>query len=139
MQVPRAQADNLLWVPTEIDENSKKTGAPAPKPAPAPVPVPAPAPPSPPRSGKEGDIRYALKLCDFGLSRKVPDVRFFKHTGDVHRVPFEGMEGTMAYIAPEMFQQQSYTKAVDVWSVGIMLYEMLVGYTPFYPPVCASD
>jgi hypothetical protein len=37
---------------------------------------------------------------------QVPDVRFFKHTGDVHKVPFEGMEGTAAYIPPEMFQKQ---------------------------------
>lgn len=40
--------------------------------------------------------------------------------------------GTPDYIAPEVFNQQGYTEAVDWWSVGIILFEMLVGYPPFY-------
>jgi serine/threonine protein kinase len=40
--------------------------------------------------------------------------------------------GTPEYIAPEMLQQQPYTKAVDWWSYGILIYEMLAGIPPFY-------
>ena len=40
--------------------------------------------------------------------------------------------GTPEYIAPEMLQQQPYTKAVDWWSFGILVYEMLTGLPPFY-------
>ena len=40
--------------------------------------------------------------------------------------------GTPEYIAPEMLQQKSYTKSVDWWSFGILLYEMLTGLPPFY-------
>ncbi|KAJ0402788.1 hypothetical protein P43SY_009732 [Pythium insidiosum] len=75
-----------------------------------------------------------VELCDFGLSVKVPDVRFYKLTGDVHKVPFTGVTGTPGYIAPELLQQQPYGKPVDMWSVGIVIYEMLTGYQPFYPP-----
>lgn len=80
-----------------------------------------------------------VELCDFGLSVKVPDVRFYKLTGDVHKVPFTGVTGTPGYIAPELLQQQPYGKPVDMWSVGIVIYEMLTGYQPFYPPHACID
>jgi serine/threonine kinase 38 len=40
--------------------------------------------------------------------------------------------GTPDYIAPEVFGQQGYDETVDWWSVGVILFEMLVGYPPFF-------
>lgn len=40
--------------------------------------------------------------------------------------------GTPDYIAPEVFGQLGYNESVDWWSVGVILFEMLVGYPPFY-------
>jgi serine/threonine protein kinase len=39
--------------------------------------------------------------------------------------------GTTEYMAPELILGQGYDCAADFWSLGIMLYELLVGYTPF--------
>jgi len=40
--------------------------------------------------------------------------------------------GTADYIAPEVFLRTGYSESVDWWSLGVILYECLVGYPPFY-------
>ena len=40
--------------------------------------------------------------------------------------------GTPEYIAPEVILRQGYGKPVDWWSMGIILYEFLVGCVPFF-------
>ena len=42
--------------------------------------------------------------------------------------------GTPDYIAPEVVATKPYNKSVDWWSFGILIFEMLTGYTPFYDP-----
>ena len=74
-----------------------------------------------------------VKVCDFGNARPSRDARYFRKTKDVSLVPCSSVMGTMGYIAPEVLQQKAYSTAVDMWSLGVLLFQMLGGYKPFTP------
>lgn len=40
--------------------------------------------------------------------------------------------GSVAYLAPEMIKRQGHTHAIDLYGLGVLMYEMLAGIPPFY-------
>jgi len=63
-----------------------------------------------------------IKVTDFGLSKE--------GLSDNQRT--KTFCGTPEYLAPEVLDGKPYTKAVDWWSVGTLIFEMLTGLPPFY-------
>lgn len=41
--------------------------------------------------------------------------------------------GTLQYLAPELFEKKPYTRAVDIWSLGVLAFETITGQRPFSP------
>ena len=60
-----------------------------------------------------------IKLCDFGWAKELTLE---------NRSTFCG---TVEYMAPEIVDNENYDYSVDIWSLGILLYELLYGHSPF--------
>lgn len=61
-----------------------------------------------------------VKLADFGLSKQI-----WEHNT---KTPC----GTVGYTAPEIVRDERYSKEVDMWALGCVLYTLLCGFPPFY-------
>lgn len=68
-----------------------------------------------------------IKITDFGLAKK-------KNTTQ----NLQTACGTPSYVAPEILSKQSYTAAVDLWSLGVILYILLCGFPPFHAEATAD-
>lgn len=66
------------------------------------------------------DVTGYLKIVDFGSSKLLP-------ISDKTR----SMVGTPEYIAPEMILCKEYNRSVDIWNLGVFLFELLTRSTPF--------
>ena len=71
---------------------------------------------------------WDVRIGDFGIAKRV----------QMNETALRTMTGTQAYMAPEMFpylvddrEEHTYTQAVDIWALGIMLYQMLTLEFPF--------
>ncbi|RSL80375.1 hypothetical protein CEP51_006636 [Fusarium floridanum] len=69
------------------------------------------------------DANGHIALCDFGLSKANLTKNDTTNT----------FCGTTEYLAPEVLLDESgYTKMVDFWSLGVLVFEMCCGWSPFY-------
>ncbi|CAG8599210.1 4428_t:CDS:2 [Ambispora leptoticha] len=105
--------ENLLFEPIPI--------------IPSKVPPPPPGPNDEPKEdegefipGVGGGGIGVVKIADFGLSKVV----WNEHT----MTPC----GTVGYTAPEIVKDERYSKSVDIWALGCVLYTLLCGFPPFY-------
>lgn len=64
------------------------------------------------------DHRGNCKLTDFGFAKRVDDITYT-------------MCGTPEYLAPEIIANKGYNRAVDWWAVGVLIFEMRCGRSPF--------
>ena len=61
-----------------------------------------------------------IKIADFGLSKVIWDSQTMTPCG------------TVGYTAPEIVKDERYSKSVDMWALGCVLYTLLCGFPPFY-------
>lgn len=67
------------------------------------------------------DTEGYVKIADFGLCKE--GMGFGDRTGTFC--------GTPEFLAPEVLTEPTYTRAVDWWGLGVLIFEMLVGESPF--------
>jgi len=67
------------------------------------------------------DHNGKAKLCDFGFARNL----------GMNTFVLTSIKGTPLYMAPELIEEKPYDHNADLWSMGCILYELLVGQPPF--------
>lgn len=65
------------------------------------------------------DRDFTIKVCDFGLSR-------YTQGEQCDDATLQKLRGTYAYTAPEMYYSKNYTAKADVYSIGVILWELVV-------------
>lgn len=80
-------------------------------------------------SENEGEL--IPKICDFGFGAIVKDVE--KPTNHFSNL------GSPLYKAPQLYLEQDYSYKCDVWSTGVMIFELLFGYPPWNSKVQKED
>eukprot|EP00041_Stephanoeca_diplocostata_P036565 m.1340191 g.1340191 ORF g.1340191 m.1340191 type:complete len:1015 (+) comp24890_c1_seq5:1195-4239(+) len=86
------------------------------------------APPPPPDAGPDGPAPVlthgnVLKITDFGLARTFSNSQSRGHDS--------GTMGTFQWMAPESIRHGSYSKASDVWSFGVVFWELMTSQVPY--------
>ena len=94
------------------------------------IPTQNPKPRAPDEEQKEDEGEFIpgvgsggigiIKIADFGLSKIVWDSQTMTPCG------------TVGYTAPEIVKDERYSKSVDMWALGCVLYTLLCGFPPFY-------
>ncbi|XP_032027197.1 aurora kinase C isoform X1 [Hylobates moloch] len=74
------------------------------------------------------DIKPENLLLGFRGEVKIADFGWSVHTPSLRR---KTMCGTLDYLPPEMIEGRTYDEKVDLWCIGVLCYELLVGYPPF--------
>ncbi len=74
-----------------------------------------------------------VKVLDFGLAKLIEDVRDeteFQGTSTLHTQP-ELLMGTSQYMSPEQIRRQPVDRRTDLWSLGVVLFELVLRRRPF--------
>ncbi|CAD8159715.1 unnamed protein product [Paramecium pentaurelia] len=70
--------------------------------------------------------QFSIKLIDFGVSK-----RFLVKGKVTKKIDMWTRTGSLFYQAPEIFMGGGYDEKIDIWSAGIILYQLLFGQLPF--------